>query len=420
LSPQSPSDEDVLVPDSSTDVTLSCNVGAVSDSKIVWTQDGVEIDRGINQVTVRGGTTGRRYSCIVENEAGSAADFINIHVADSGKPFINRAPREKPTTSADSVNVTIGRPDVRVRQGQKLTIACTAQGQPDPAISWSVDGQPIVTDHSFVVNSDGSLVIRSVRLENEGSYTCSAINRNGEDTTTIDVQVLTTPVIDKQPRPSPPSPPSSGSVMFNPNDRPRVLPKSNFTLTCPASGRPKPQVTWELPDGSKLVRGGSKDRATVLDDGSLIVYDAESRDTGVYRCLVSSDGGSDDVDFDVDIVARPRLIQRAGDNVTIDGTIVKPWDEDVIIARRNSDISLSCTVVSAPASSIRWTKDGLVLTDGNGVSITTVQRGPERASNLMISQATLSDSGSYSCVATNPYGSDASSIDIVVARNTMY
>ena len=109
---------------------------------------------------------------------------------DSGKPFINRAPREEPTTTADSVNVTIGRPDVRVRLDQKLTVACTAQGQPIPAISWSVDGQSIVTDDSFIVDSDGSLVIRSVRPEDEGSYTCTAANTNGEDTATIDVKFV--------------------------------------------------------------------------------------------------------------------------------------------------------------------------------------------------------------------------------------
>ena len=111
-------------------------------------------------------------------------------------------------------------------------------------------------------------------------------------------------MIDQRPRPSTEDPPSDGSVVFNPDDRPRVLSNSNFTLKCPVSGQPKPQVTWKFPDGSELVIGGRKGRATVLDDGSLTVNDVEAKDAGVYRCLVSSDGGSDEVDFDVDVVGR--------------------------------------------------------------------------------------------------------------------
>lgn len=84
---------------------------------------------------------------------------------------------------------TIGRPDVRVRQGQRLTIACTAEGQPDPDITWSVDGQSIVTSGRYIAESDGSLVITSVRAQDEGSYTCTATNSNGEDAVAIDVVV---------------------------------------------------------------------------------------------------------------------------------------------------------------------------------------------------------------------------------------
>lgn len=77
---------------------------------------------------------------------------------------------------------------------------------------------------------------------------------------------------------------------------------------------------------------------------------------------------------------------------------------------------MDCTAVSAPASSISWMKDGQVLSVGGAVSIVSSQNGPERRSRLKVSGLGPSDTGSYSCVATNPHGSDSSSVDIRVAR----
>lgn len=81
MSPESPSDDVVLVPDSSTAVTLSCSVGSLRDADIVWTRDGVEFDRGKRQLMVNGGMSGYEYSCLIENEAGTAADSVNVRVA---------------------------------------------------------------------------------------------------------------------------------------------------------------------------------------------------------------------------------------------------------------------------------------------------------------------------------------------------
>ena len=111
-------------------------------------------------------------------------------VADTGKPFIKRTPKEPPSSPrSDSVNTSVGPPDVQVRPGQQLTIACGAEGRPDPEIAWDVDGQSIVTGERYNVGSDGSLVISSVQREDEGSYTCTATNTNGDDRATIDVVV---------------------------------------------------------------------------------------------------------------------------------------------------------------------------------------------------------------------------------------
>ena len=116
------------------------------------------------------------------------------------------------------------------------------------------------------------------------------------------------------------------------------------------------------------------------------------------------------------VSAPPEVIERAGDNVTIDNTLVSPSDEDTVISRSGSDVSMSCTAVGSPLPTISWTHEGTVVSSSESVSIVSSQTGSEATSRLTLSGVDVSDAGSYSCVSSNPVGSDSSSVDIEVAR----
>lgn len=56
------------------------------------------------------------------------------------------------------------------------------RGVPEPTITWTKYGK------HYPVSADGSLALRSVELEDEGTYTCTATNTAGRDE--VGVQLL--------------------------------------------------------------------------------------------------------------------------------------------------------------------------------------------------------------------------------------
>ena len=53
-----------------------------------------------------------------------------------------------------------------------LTLKCSATGDPQPVISWKIQGAQLPVGRSHV--SKEALVISSVKLEDAGNYTCLA------------------------------------------------------------------------------------------------------------------------------------------------------------------------------------------------------------------------------------------------------
>ena len=58
-------------------------------------------------------------------------------------------------------------------------ISCSANGKPNPQISWSKVGGKSLNRKRFTQVSDGSLHIKSVRPEDDGNYTCTMKQSKG-------------------------------------------------------------------------------------------------------------------------------------------------------------------------------------------------------------------------------------------------
>nr|XP_058969437.1 scavenger receptor cysteine-rich domain superfamily protein-like [Pocillopora verrucosa] len=63
-------------------------------------------------------------------------------------------------------------------------ISCSANGKPNPEISWSKEGGKSLNQKRFTQVSDGSLRISSVRPEDDGTYTCTMKQSKGEERVT--------------------------------------------------------------------------------------------------------------------------------------------------------------------------------------------------------------------------------------------
>lgn len=79
---------------------------------------------------------------------------------------------------------------------------------------------------------------------------------------------------------------------------------STVTITCNASGIPRPLITW-LKDGRGVVPGGKK----IIDEkGSLTLRGVVSQDSGRYTCVAMNFAGRDTEDSFVTILSKKTFL----------------------------------------------------------------------------------------------------------------
>ena len=100
--------------------------------------------------------------------------------------------------------------------------------------------------------------------------------------------------------------------------------------------------------------------------------------------------------------------------------MIDPPPSSTITVFVDSPLSLSCTSRGSPPDTFTWMKDGtaapLIPT------LTAATHNPTDAifrSDYNISSTTTSDMGTYTCIVTNPIGSDSFTITVIVNGETL-
>ncbi|XP_063057327.1 hemicentin-1 isoform X2 [Engraulis encrasicolus] len=340
-------------------ISLVCESSGIPPPSLTWKKDGSEL-KADNRVRVLSG--GRQlqissaehsdtasYSCLATNAAGNAMKEYSLQVYV--RPSIRRS----------------GPAEVTVTRGTDVTLECEAEGVPRPAITWLKDGRPVAHGNGAQVLSEGRLLqIREARVSDTGRYTCVAHNVAGTTDTKFDVNVHVPPSIVGQTV----SPQNVSVVVRNP-----------VALTCEASGIPLPAITW-LKDGQPI---SSSSAVRIISGGrSLRLMHAAEEDVGRYTCIVSNPAGEERMNFDLDVLVPPSIVKE--------GTV-----EDVKVKDRQN-VTLACEVTGNPVPEITWLKDGLPLVSDRRHKVMSHGRF------LQIISAQVSDTGRYSCLATNSAG----------------
>ncbi|XP_063298594.1 immunoglobulin superfamily member 10 [Pelobates fuscus] len=207
-----------------------------------------------------------KYRCGARNIVGYIEKLIILEVG------------QKPTI------LTHPRGPIKNIIGETLSLHCLSDGIPRPSVIWTLPSGYVVdrpqVNGKYALLENGTLVIEETTIHDRGNYLCKAKNYAGEASISVPVMVVAYPprITNKPPQ----------------NIHTRV--GSAVHLNCAAIGIPKPEITWELPDLS-LLSTASKGRPSGTEllhpQGTLVVQNPRSSDTGMYKCIAKNPLGTD-------------------------------------------------------------------------------------------------------------------------------
>ncbi|XP_037292233.1 hemicentin-1 isoform X2 [Manduca sexta] len=290
------------------------------------------------------------YRCIASNVIG--LDEYDVDVAVQYPPKLS--PEEEGTSHRE------------VKEGERVSFSCKAEGSPAPIAVWTKDNEPIVYSKNVHLSGE-ELVIANASVYDIGRYTCRVTNALGSTRRSYTLYVYVPPEIAQKD--------TEKSL--------DLLEGELVELPCPARGEPRPRVQWEH-NGA-----GVQDARKLVDEFGLR-FVANLTDFGNYTCFVSNPFGNTSVTYSVYIWVPPH--------------IVPPVDvlRDVLV---NENVTLQCDVVGFPIPDIKWEFLGTrLLENTTDVSFNDI-------GNMYLSNVMLRHDGIYDCVAENFAG---------VARKSFY
>ncbi|XP_061842088.1 hemicentin-1 [Nerophis lumbriciformis] len=329
---------------------LHCEVQGFPRPSITWQREGVPIAAGHRLAVLSNGSLkfsrvtlgdAGTYQCLAKNEAGVAVGRTKL---------VLQVP---PVLSVPHVEYT-------AVLGQPASLDCIADGQPQPEVTWHKDRRSIVDSALTHMYANGTLVITSTQRSDAGLYTCTAKNLAGRTSHDMRLVIQVPPMI----------PPGQAEMS--------VIQGFQALLPCAAQGSPDPKVSWEK-DGDVLLSLPGK--FTALRSGELIIERVEPGDAGVFTCVANNAAGSARQDIHLSINMRPAFKELPGD----------------VTLNRGQALTLSCHAQGTPPPVISWTVNNLPY---SGAIIDEAGR-----STVMLDNVSLTDAGTYVCIAENSVGS---------------
>ncbi|XP_033874603.3 peroxidasin-like isoform X1 [Acipenser ruthenus] len=162
--------EDQVVVEGHT-VDLTCEAQGYPRPEIAWTRGGSPLPTDRRRVVLSTGTLRiarvaphdqGQYECQAINIVGSVRTAVQLTVQHRVTPVFTSAPR-----------------DLTVESGSDVQIPCSAQGEPEPVVTWNKDGVQVTESGKFHVSPEGFLAIRDVGPADQGRYECVARNTIG-------------------------------------------------------------------------------------------------------------------------------------------------------------------------------------------------------------------------------------------------
>ncbi|KAM6413649.1 contactin-4 [Rhynochetos jubatus] len=260
-------------------------------------------------------------------------------------------------------------------KGTTVKLECFALGNPVPTISWRrADGKQIPRK-ARRHRSSGLLEIPNFQQEDAGLYECVAENVRGKNVARGQLTFYAQP-----------------NWIQKISDAHAAIEES-VIWECRASGRPKPSYRW-LKDGELLLPQGR----VQLEQGSLTITNVSLSDAGMYQCVAENRHGIIFASAELSVIA-------------IGPDFSKTLLKKLTLVKVGGEVIIECKPKASPRPTYSWKKGKDILRENE--RITVLDDG-----SLRIVNVTKSDAGSYTCVATNHFGTASSTGSLVVKDPT--
>uniref|UniRef100_A0A3Q0RZP5 Roundabout, axon guidance receptor, homolog 2 (Drosophila) n=1 Tax=Amphilophus citrinellus TaxID=61819 RepID=A0A3Q0RZP5_AMPCI len=261
--------------------------------------------------------------------------------------------------------------DLIVSKGEPATLNCKAEGRPTPTVEWYKDGERVETDrenprsHRMLLPTGSLFFLRIVHgrrsKPDDGIYVCVARNYLGEAISrnaSLEVALL------------------RDDFRQNPQDVVVAVGETASFECQPPRGHPEPTTFWRK-DKTRL---DLKDDRITVRGGKLTISSTKKSDSGIYVCVAANMVGERDSEkAQLSVFERPVFVQR-------------PVNQVVLV---DEGVEFRCQVHGDPPPVLRWKKEDADIPRG---------RYEKDDFLLRIKKASVSDQGTFTCLAENRVG----------------
>ncbi|CAL8343147.1 unnamed protein product [Lota lota] len=348
-------------------VSLECVADGQPQPEVTWYRDRRPLLDGAHLRVFANGTltisaTQRSdagvYTCTAKNLAGRASHDMRLGI-------------QVPPV------ILAGQSELSVVQGFQALLPCTAQGSPEPRVSWEKDGAVVPNlPGKFTVLRSGELIIERAEPGDGGVFTCVAANTAGSVRQDVRLSVNMRPAFKELP----------GDVTLNVGQ--------SLALSCHAQGTPPPVIYWTA--NSSPYPGATLDES---GRSSLLVENVTAAHAGTYVCVAENSVGAIRALSFVRIREPPVLKGDARTSQT---------------AVQGEAAVLDCPVQGDPIPALRW------LHDGRPLLLRSLRMRSFHNGSLALYDVMAEDAGEYQCVAESEAGVAERFINLKVQVNGGY
>ncbi|XP_076457540.1 neural cell adhesion molecule 2-like isoform X2 [Babylonia areolata] len=331
-------------------------------------------------------------------QVGNYLEIINVDLSDSKTYVCSLEFKRLGETRNYDINVIVTVPPkimpihldpTSPKEGDRLLMSCKAEGIPPPTYMFYKGNRPLMEQRS----TDGEYVIENLKRTDEGVYSCNAMNKGGNQSETLNLDVKILPSFE-----------NTANLTQKEG--------TSVRLPCIATADPVASMSWRR-KGSKvdyLFEGNSDSDIYVeevtddpIEDGPTMLYRRtmylvinvlKSEHAGEYVCKADNEYGKKERTFKIDVTYAP--------NFNDQGT-------SVFYGWVNSKTNLTCIANGNPEPLITWFRNEQDVSKLSGYTITVGHSGINtRAISYLqpvVDNANVdSVFGEYKCQAGNKFG----------------